>query len=256
MTGGTIGIAFAIWALVGSLPAVLFGLVGVVAVFVACYLLWRDERFKRFSIQNELLLEKQNVLNSQINVNKLTTDLIGEKEKFTPRLKTEIITSACGTYIQPDNKQFTALTFVIEVTNLGGMPSVAKDWRMDVFVEGNVFKCLPPPFPKFTLGVVGALDTVLKDKDYLADKTFTPITSGAMIRGFLVFFVPYPKELVNVKGTKTIIRFRDSTGQDYEIINDHFPYQNPSGFVEHIPGMEIKKETIKRKTNKKPRWKK
>ena len=50
MTGGIIGIGFAVYALWGSIPAIIFGVVGAIAVFVACYHLWRSERVDKLSI--------------------------------------------------------------------------------------------------------------------------------------------------------------------------------------------------------------
>jgi hypothetical protein len=235
----------------------------ILFVFIACYLAWIDARQEMHRLSLEVAKKEQELLNKDEvisdknhTITELRQELSEVKERRTPELKTDVIQAACGQYIQADNKKFTALTFVVEVTNLGVMPSVVKDWKLEVFVPGNVFRCLPPPFPKFTLEVDGALNTVLKENDYLANKTFTPITSGAMTRGFLVFFVPLPPALVNVKGTKTILHFQDSTGKDYEIINDTFPYASTSGFVKHIPGMEIEIEKPKKKVNKKPRWKK
>jgi multisubunit Na+/H+ antiporter MnhG subunit len=189
-----------------------------------------------------------------------TEKILGLEDKINktpaPQLETVLIDGACGEYITEDNKKITAFTFIIEVTNLGEMSSVAKDWKMHIkLVDTNTRILLPVRQPKFTLGINGEPSRVLKNKDYLDDKTFNPIATGGVVRGFLVFFLEIPKELVNVKGTEAIILFKDSTGKDYKIIIDDFPFRNNKGLVAHIPGMEMKIEPTKNLV-KKPRSKK
>ena len=50
MTGGLIGISLGAYAVFGGIVTpLIFIFVGIVTVFVACYMLWRDERKKLFS---------------------------------------------------------------------------------------------------------------------------------------------------------------------------------------------------------------
>jgi hypothetical protein len=212
--------------------------VSVVCFIISAYRVWASEHKKNVELEERI------------------------NKTLVPQLKANLLESACGVIVDSITKQeFSALTFLVEVTNLGGMPSVAKNWKADVFANNLHFKLLPNRMLKFTLTIESG-NRVLEDKDYIDDKTFNPITNGGMVRGFLVFFVPVPQKLFNVKGTKVIISFQDSTGKDYEIINDGYPFQVKRGLVDHIPGMEIKpeppkkEEPVKRKTNKKPRWKK
>ncbi len=178
---------------------------------------------------------------------------------LTPQLEAEILVRASGEY--KDNlSPSTALTYVIEITNKGAN-SVAKDWGLVVSaVDGMTFTVFPSHAPQFTLGIDGMQGRVLDAKDNLNDKTFKPLTNGETIRGFLLFVIPIDRNLIDVEGTKAIIRYKDSQGKNYELFDDFFPSARKQVITGHIPGMEMRieptkiEEPIKRKGNKKQRW--
>jgi hypothetical protein len=236
MTGGTIAIAFAIWALFGSLPAILFGLVGIVAVFVACYMLWRDERLKRFARERELGVEREKIYSNQLTLDRMARELIEEKQKYTPYLEARVIERYIGQTII-DGVTFSAVTLQIVVNN-SGAPSVATDWWCSVSVNGQqpiTFSC-GHFTEELTLEYSGKKANVISSKDMIYEKTAIPIQTGGRAVGFLHFRTSLGREVLDAEDTVIKVHFKD-VKRDYEIICERGTEIAEPGYM---PGVDTK----------------
>jgi hypothetical protein len=249
MTGGIVGIAFAIWALIGSLPAILFGAVGAVAVFIACYMLWRDERHKRFTVESNLEDKRLQLVSGQLLINKLTSELTEVKEKRAPDLKATIDwISSADTIIQ--NVKHSAVTIQISISNLG-MASVVTDWIPTMTVVGKeplqfqYFHCTN----ELTLSYLNGSTIVIKGKDMIYEKTSIPLQTGSKAVGYLHFRVPFTTNEVMAKDTIIQVFFSDVIGKSYDVIyekNKGMTLPEPS----YVPGVETRKVSTPLKQKK------
>jgi hypothetical protein len=247
MTGGVIGFAFLIWALFGTVPAVVVGGVAVVAMFVACYTVWRAERLKRFSIEKELQLKSEQLFSNQTAINRLTKELLEAKEKHTPTLEA-IIAEVSNAEIVDKGEKKVAVTLKIVVSNVGAMPSAAINWTPFVIVSGrNPRLCHILHFgEQLTLGYDGGVKDVIKSQDLIYEKTVNPIQPGAIVVGYLHFRTSIPINEVRSPDTVIKVYFNDVKGKECEAIfekNRSTPLQSPG----YTPGVLTKRVVGKEK---------
>jgi len=247
MTSGLIGIGFAIYPVVGGiLTPILFILVGIVAVFIACYMLWRDERLKRFSIERELATEKEKTFSNQVAINKVTKELT--EQTNTPQLEASIDEMAVAEFTEKGIKH-SAVTLKICVSNLG-MPSVAIDWLPVINVEGKQ----PLGFKyrdvsnELTLyyGESNENAQIIKGEDMIYQKTAKPIQTGDMIIGYLHFITTFTREELIAKNTDIKVFFKDVTRKLYEVTYDKnvsIQRMHPN----HTPGVKTKTILVQKK---------
>lgn len=142
-------------------------------------------------------------------------------------------------------QKYTTVTCMIEISNLG-QPSVAKDWALSLkFNNEAVFAVAPANFSdKITLGRMGDKDSIqIGRKDQLDEKTINLVQTGALVRGYLIFLLPYKREEIDRKETTLHIIFKDVANKEYEIVYDGFPIPPSADGYElgRFPGVDSKK---------------
>lgn len=241
MTGGTVGIAFLIWTLFDTLPAILFSLVSGVAIFVACYVLWREERLKRFSVERDLLNQKQKLVSNQTVIDKLTRELTEEIEQRVPQLN-GVIEEIYTAEVFEGNVKKTAITVKISLRNSGGSPSAAVNWTPYILVNGNKPRqCHILHFSnELKLGFFDKVEPiVIKSTDMIYEKTVEPIQPGSIIFGYIHFRTSFQINQVRADDTVIKILFNDVKEKQCEIIFDKehsFSYPAPR----YTPGLQTK----------------
>ena len=246
MTGGLIGISLGIYAAFGGIVTpLIFVSVGIIAVFVACYMLWRDERKKLLSAnqtkantENDLTSLRSSLEVEKGQVGKLAQELLEEKNKRIPQLIGNILWIACGRF-RKDEIDFSPVTALIEIRNIG-MPTVAVDWILLVGLAGEQPFYVPIMhiIDKLTLGREGMPKETILEKDVIYSKTMNPIPTGGLIRGYIHFWIQRPQEKVEAEGTILEILFKDVTGRIYSLVEDRFPTGKGDYHIPYIPGIE------------------
>lgn len=253
MTGGFIGVAFLIWAIFGAIPAIAIGAVGIVAMFVACYMVWRDERNKRFLIEREKFKVENDLEQNKELIRTLNREVSEEKAKRLPNIQGMVRWFSCGVG-EIKKKEYTAATYLVELRNLG-MPSALTDWHLIVKLAGREpFAVMPTYFgEELRLGREGLPSEIITSKDLIDKKTIEPIQTGAVIRGYLFFMFAPERDSVDLPGTVMEIRFADVTRKRYSIVESRFPVFGSDYQIPYIPGVEIKKEPLKQKRGSRKR---
>jgi hypothetical protein len=151
-------------------------------------------------------------------------------------------------------EKLTAVTILLTIKNLGSS-SAALNWLLAVKIPGREIPIGIEPWPfsgTLTLSVPGQPDTVLTQKDVLANKTLEPIPAEGIVRGYFHFRIRRPIEQINVSGTVLELWFKDIRDKEYKpVVYDSFPIQKSDFQVLPIPGVEIKKKPAKKAASKK-----
>lgn len=255
MTSGIIGVGFAVWALVGKLPAFIFGLVGIVAIFVACYMVWRDERLKRFEIEKKLAEKQEDISKNTLTISKLTQELLEEKSKNIPKLVPSLSWFATSPN-STNNEKETVILFELGVSNLG-MPSIATKWQLVITVDGKDSEPYKPKhFPKTLTLDRGFEEIVLSNEDAIYNKTSNPIATGSQVIGLLYFSVPYSKGQIDKEETILTVNFQDVIGENYSIPCKRLSASEQDRKFGYTPNMQTQVKPPKRqklRRSKKPK---
>lgn len=244
MTGGLIGVGFLFWALIGTLPALIVALVSLVAIFVACYMLWRDERIKRFGIEKELVAKQETISSNLSTINKVTQELLEEKDKHTPKLVPNLSWFAT-TLGSKRNEEKTVIIFELGISNLG-MPSIVTKWRLVVTMDGIASESYKPShFPKALTLVRDFEEIVLSNEDAIYNKVSSPISTGNQVVGLLYFSVPYSQELIDKEETILTVWFEDVIGKRYSLPCKRLPMSEQDMKFGYTPTMQTRVKSVK-----------
>jgi hypothetical protein len=213
LMSGIVSVGISIWQYIKhrQLHEKLFWWVGVLCLFFACFLAWRDE--------HRALADEQKK-NSPVLVGTIDeTEFMGNTNGSPPQL---------AAFIQ------------FSIRNLG-MPSIAEKFYLNLFVDGKKFfipdRAVPPAIELVTLNPPYKL--TFHQNDMIYEKTISPLPTGGMVRGWLYFDVTeahLDRNALNDTNVLWVVAFRDVTGKEYFVTNYNHRIASGPGY---FPGSEF-----------------
>jgi hypothetical protein len=208
MTGGLPMAGLALWEHRTGQPISwgLFAIWALAVVLWASYQAWRDERGA-----NRAKAEDVRVL----------TEKVRRLEDRRPRLEAQIEQLIIGD--NPGLEMFPVSHLEVVVRNLGGSPSIAERWRLEVRIPEGTYHgrfglignpIVGNPTSTSTLGINEESHYVLTSADALYEKAESaPIVEGTLVRGWLRFnFFQIEKSQLFQSGALWILTFQDIRG--------------------------------------------
>ncbi len=156
-------------------PLCLFSSLAVSRLVLAPYWIYRESDTKARETENELHIERE----------KSQPCLLGDIEMHAYYNLVGTLTNGKSIHLCP-------LFFMISIRNTGA-PSVVEKWRLSLTIPGQSPVIIAPhriPEIRSLLMQAGATGVNLQDEEEICEKTVTPLVSGGLVRGWIVFMCP------------------------------------------------------------------
>ena len=218
MSGGIITVALALWERYQQKTISAKWYVAIIAFFVllSMFLAWRDR---------------------QLEVRKLTQQLIDERKKNNPDLGCSIEMISTGTDLNAEQPSFV-VTLFIAVTNQGA-PSIAHGWQLFIVMPDQTLEVLPRHYGgTTTLDLPGRSPLVFTEDEFIYNKIGSnPLATGGMASGILMFKVTgVSKEEFNSLDPDLRLEFKDIAGRSYTVLHKHG--EGIPGNLLYLPGVK------------------
>jgi len=259
MTGGIIGVGLAVYVFVGTMTAVIFGLIGIVAIFVACYHLWREERSDKLSI-----IETKDKLESSLanDIKQLEAKIENTKIEKRPKLIgffQDLRVSAGTTpdffaykedldnpiLIEAEVKQLIGVTVSIRVgfVNESQTPTTIHNFGLTVKLpSGKTFTAKYPVSISRQIEKLKESESLLDERfnvkginlDVYLDDSSKIVSQGKRIEGFLVFNFNDLSFSEWIDGTMITLSVEDAFGENHLIVDWGMP-PKPHQRIGYLP---------------------
>lgn len=165
--------------------------------------------------------------------------VIGTVTKHRPRLTSEMLEFSAGSSNFPGFK--CVLTTMVAITNTGNMASIAKNWRLTAYLNDKQISGQILQIPDtYTIKQPDSGQTITYGaQEALYNKALTPIPSGGMTTGILIFgFQNIDPEIFKAQLKSIKLDFQDALLNQYSITAPRSLENSP---LAYIPGITEQK---------------
>jgi hypothetical protein len=153
----------------------------------------------------------------------------------TPNLQGSILFISADGQMADKSNVPGPLSLAATITNIGGMQSIVRDWRLTATADGHVYEGQPFAVSEIVnIGDRGGTTATYFHAN-LVEHGLIPIAVGGQATGLLMFYFPkLPNDFFHTRNPTLILYFKDVLGRQYSVVQ---PMTAELNQITYTPGL-------------------